>query len=261
MKKIITLLLISIFLLISCDKKKVEEEKYLVVGTSPAFPPFEYMRDGEIVGFDIGLAEEIAKAQGKTLIVKSIIFDNLIQSLQYGEIDIILSGMTITDNRLAQVDFSNPYYEASQVIVVRKDDLDSFYDMRSLADIISNKTVGVELGSTSLAMTKEIVVAQNIESSNIVSENLHTSELVVMELLDGNVDAVLLDKEPAKAFMQKHDNIVELPITFKKEYYGVAVRKGDTEMLNSINKIINEMVASGVYNRLVQHYINEYRAN
>ncbi len=251
MKKIIVLLLISIFAL-SCGGKK--ETEYLVMGTNPTFPPFEYVggtTGTEVMGFDIELGKKIAEKMGKTLKIEDMDFDALIPALQSGKIDMVLSGMTITEERKKNVNFSTPYYEASQVVLIRKDDRSAFDNITTAKELGAEKILGAQFGTTGS------IVAGEIATKDIVTE-LKSCELVVMELVNGKVDAVIIDKEPAKAFMSKNNTLALLPIDFEAEYYGAAVRKDSDDLLKSINATINELVSSGEYNRLVEQQITSY---
>ncbi len=250
MKKIFLLLMLSVFIF-ACGKK--EDSIYLTMGTNATFPPFEYIggsSGNEVMGFDIELAKIIAEKLGKTLKIEDIDFDALIPALQSGKIDMILSGMTITEERRANVAFSNPYYEASQVVLIRTDDT-TFGDIKTKEDLGANKVLAAQFGTTGS------IVANEIATKDIVAE-LKSCELVVMELLNGKIDAVIIDKEPAKAFVSRHDNLSVLPINFDAEHYGIAVKKDNTELVNEINKILNELLVSGEYNRLVENHINAY---
>lgn len=248
MKKILVLLLMSIFLL-ACSEKK--ESNTLVMGTNPTFPPFEYtggVRGDKIVGFDVEIAKIIAKNYGKTLVIEDMDFDGLIPALQNGRIDMVISGMTITEERRQNVDFSDSYYEASQVVLIRKDD-DSFADIKTAEELGAQKSLGAQFGTTGSIIASDI-------SENVIE--LKSCELVVMELMNKKVDAAVIDKEPAKAFMSKNENLELLPIEFEAEYYGIAVKKGNVELLKVINSTINELVRSGEYNRMVEQHINGY---
>ncbi len=249
MKKIIVLLALAIFVL-SCAKK---ESDFLVMGTNPTFPPFEYTggtTGTDIIGFDIELAKIIAKNYGKTLKIEDMDFDALIPALESGKIDMVISGMTITEDRRKNVDFSNPYYEASQVVLIRADD-NTFDSISTKEELGAQKLLAAQFGTTGS------IIANEIATKDIVTE-LKSCELVVMELANGKVDAVIIDKEPAKAFMSRHSNLVQLPIDFEAEYYGIAVKKGNAALLTSINKTINELISSGEYNSLVEAQINAY---
>ncbi len=250
MKKIAVILMLSM-LIFGCGEKK--DDNFLTMGTNATFPPFEYIggtSGNEVMGFDIELAKIIASKLGRELRIEDIDFDALIPALQSGKIDIVLSGMTITEERRQNVDFSNSYYEASQVVLIRSDDT-TFENIKTKEQLGSNKILAAQFGTTGS------IIANEIATKDIVAE-LKSCELVVMELLNGKVDAVIIDKEPAKAFVSRHDNLTVLPINFDAEHYGIAVAKGNEKLVSDINGILNELLVSGEYNRLVENHINSY---
>ncbi len=257
MKNVFILLLLSIFIF-SCTKKEEENDGFLILGTAPIFPPFSYRsnpyteNDENITGFDIGLATEIANRRGKKLKIKTMYFDELIPALQNGDVDIVMSAMSITEERKELVDFSITYYEASQVVVIRNDDK-TFDNIRTKEALGENKKLASLLGSTGS------VTANKIAKNNIVSE-LKTWELAIEELLNENVDAIIVDKAPAKIFVTEHPNkLISLSsIEFDTEYYSVAVAKTNRELLASVNDTISKLVNSGDYINMVEKYIDGY---
>lgn len=187
------LALTATLLLAGCGKSN----DILVVGTNAAFPPFEYVggqSGDEIKGFDIELAKRIAKDAGKTLKVENMKFDSLIVALNSGKIDFIASGMTITPERQASVNFSEPYYEATQVLLVNKDN-----DTIHTLDDIKDKHFAVQLGSTADMMSKKYT--QNVTAFNTGFE-------AIMELKNGKVDLVLFDSEPAANYLADRKSVV-----------------------------------------------------
>lgn len=233
-----------------------KEDNYIIMGTNATFPPFEYIggKDGtDVVGFDVAIAMAIAKNLGKELKIEDMDFDALVPALMSGKIDFAVSGMTITDERKKNVDFSKPYYEAAQMVLIRKDD-NSFSDITTKEKLGAEKKLGAQLGTTGS------LVAMEIAGKNPVSE-LKSYELVVMELKNKKIDAIVIDREPAKAFMSKNDDIIELPMDFDAEFYGVAIKKGNTNLLNSVNETIDNLVASGEYDQYIKDYIQSYSAN
>ncbi len=250
--KRIFILLLSLMFSFSCSSKK-QNNTTITMGTSPAFPPFEYIvGEEEIVGFDVELAKEIAQELNKSLVIKNINFSDLIAALENGEIDMIISGMTVTDERKKHINFSIPYYEASLVVLRRADD-NTFADIKTLEELGESKSIAAQLGTTCST------IAHEISKASPVAE-LKSCELIIEELLNKNVDTVIIDKEPAKSFMSKHNNLSILPIKFDIEHYAVGVKKGNDELLNSINKTISELINSGKYIKFVDEHINSYSA-
>lgn len=234
------LTLTATLLLAGCGKS----DDVLVVGTNAAFPPFEYVggqTGDEIKGFDIDLAKQIAKDAGKTLKVENMKFDSLIVALNSGKIDFIASGMTITAERQANVNFSEPYYEATQVVLVNKNN-ESIHTLEDIKD----KHFAVQLGTTADIMSKQYT--QNVTAFNTGFE-------AIMELKNAKVDLVLFDSEPAANYLAKNPELKMIKLDFPAEFYGFAVSKQQPELLASINKTLANMKADGQYQALVSAHI------
>ncbi len=248
MKKIFILLLLSVFVF-ACGEK---ESDTLILGTSNIFPPFTYSTATESnVGFDIEVAKIIARDYGKKLQIVNMEFSQLIPALQKGEIDMAMSSMTITTARGQLVDFSTPYYEASQAVLIQKEHLDEFQSIATKEELGQTKNLAAERDSTGAA------AAFAIAGGRYVHED--TFEMVVAELLNRKVDAVIMDKIISMATATQHDVLTIVPtIRFDPEHYGIAVKKGNHKLLASINKTINELVVSGNYKRLEEEYVNKY---
>lgn len=234
------LTLTATLLLAGCGKSN----EVLVVGTNAAFPPFEYVggqSGDEIKGFDIELAKHIAKDAGKTLKIENMNFDSLIVALNSGKIDFIASGMTITPERQASVNFSEPYYEATQVILVNKND-DTIHSL----DDIKGKHFAVQLGSTADMMAKKYT--QQVTAFNTGFE-------AIMELKNAKVDLVLFDSEPAANYLAKNPELKIIKLDFPAEFYGFAVSKQQPELLASINNTLKQLKENGQYQTLVSTHI------
>ncbi|GIU32703.1 basic amino acid ABC transporter substrate-binding protein [Shewanella schlegeliana] len=227
-------------MLTGCGKS----DDVLVVGTNASFPPFEYVGGAsgdEIMGFDIDLAQQIAKDAGKTLKIENMNFDSLIVALNAGKVDFIASGMTITPERQASVNFSEPYYEATQMVLVNKDN----NSINSLDDL-KDKHIAVQLGSTGDIMAKSY--SQQVTAFNSGFE-------AVMELKNAKVDLVLFDSEPAISFLEKNPQLKMVELDFSPEFYGFAVAKDKVELLNSINTSLSTMKQNGGYDALVSKHM------
>ncbi len=254
MKKILALLL-PLVLIFSCAKKDVDQD-VLTLATHDVFPPFVY-RGGEtgndILGFDIALAEQIAKDMGKKLNIIVMDFDNLINSVQIGEVDMAICAITITEARKRAVNFSTPYYKTTLSVVVKKEDLPLFEDIYTKEELGASKRLAAERGTTGYDVAKDIVLGNHVVSDSSI-------QFVFMELLSGNVDAVIIDRDTAKAFVSKYENLTTIDIEFENEYYGVAIGKDNDEILQSANKTIDNLINSGRYIELIQEHINSYMA-
>ncbi len=251
MKKSIIILLVSI-LILSCSNENKEKE-VLVFGTAPIFPPFIYLNEtgDELLGFDMALANKIAQTRDSILQIEIMDFDQLIPALQNGEIDIAICGMTITDARKELINFSLSYYEASQVALVRKDNIDSFRTIMTKEELGVSKKIASLLGSTGG------IIANNIAIEHPVLK-LKSWDLAVDELLSENIDVVILDRGIARIFLSTRENLHILPIQFETEHYGVAISKENRELLASVNDTISRMINSGEYIQLVESHINNY---
>lgn len=222
--------------------------KTLKVGTSPDFPPFEYVaQNGSIVGFDIDLIRLLAKKIGYDDIeIVSMDFDSLIQGLKQGKFDVIAAGMTITPEREKEVSFTKPYWNANQAILVRKN---SVFKPKSLDELVG-KTIGVQTGTTGEYYVEDYV---NKTGANIEVKTYSSYVLAVQDLVNGRIDAVVVDTPVAKMFEKQYPVVVS-GIIETGEQYGFAVRKEDTQLLNALNKALEEVMNSPDWGKLVGKY-------
>ncbi len=219
------------------------DNKYIVMGTNAEFEPFEYREGSEIVGFDVEISKAIAAKAGKELKIEDMEFGTLIVGLNNKQMDFIAAGMSVTEDRKTQVDFSEPYFTSKQMIIVKSDD-----GSIQTADDLVGKKVGVQLGTTGdlfVSGTDGVEVIQ-----------FDKAPLAVMELKNGKVDAVVIDAEPAKRLVEGQDDIKVLDVPFTEEEYAIAVRKGDTELLNLINSVIAELKENGEYDRIFKQFFD-----
>uniref|UniRef100_A0A832IKD7 Basic amino acid ABC transporter substrate-binding protein n=2 Tax=Fervidobacterium pennivorans TaxID=93466 RepID=A0A832IKD7_FERPE len=222
---------------------QIKKRGKLIVGTEPTFPPFEFVDEkNQVVGFDIDIANELAKRLGVKLEVVNLPFDSLIRALLQGKIDLIIAGMTITEERAKVVDFSKPYFEANQAIVVRKD---GKFEPKKLEELVGKK-VAVQLGTTG-----DLVVSE-IDGIQVVRFQKFTDAF--LELQNGRVDAVVLDEAPAKAYVKKFPKFLISAVIDTGETYGIAVKKGNKELLNFVNQTLDILKGSGTYNKLIQKW-------
>lgn len=216
--------------------------KKLYVGTNAEFEPFEYLKDGKIVGFDIDLIEEVGKLIGKEIEIKNLAFDGLLPALQSKKIDLVIAGMTATDDRKKFVNFSDTYYSSEQMIMLNTE---TDIDVKSFDDL-SGKQVGVVLG-----FTGDIAVSK-IEGAKVVRFN-GTGE-AVMALKSKRVDVIVLDAEPAKKYAAQNKEMAIKETEVAKEEYAIALRKDDNELLEEINKALTTLKENGKYEELMKKY-------
>lgn len=229
----IFIMIVFISTLTACGKK---DRGTLTFGTSAEFPPFEFETDDGIIdqydGIDIAIAKMIAEEDDMTAAIVNMEFESLLEALQNDQVDAVIAGMTVSDQRLEEADFSIPYYTATQVMIV-KEDSDVF-----IASDMKDKKICVIQGYT----------GENcISSMGYPYESYESGTAAVAELVNGNCDVVVIDSATAKKYVQ--DNIglkiVEDPKAFEPEEYAIAVKKGNTELLDMINNIIETRLADG----------------
>jgi len=222
---------------------EIKKRGKLIVGTEPTFPPFEFVDEkNQVVGFDMDIANELAKRLGVKLEIVNLPFDSLIPALLQGKIDLIIAGMTITEERAKVVDFSKPYFEANQAIVVRKD---GKFEPKKLEELVGKK-VAVQLGTTGDLVVSEINGVQVVRFQKFTD--------AFLELQNGRVDAVVLDEAPAKAYVKKFSKFLISTVVDTGETYGIAVKKGNKELLNFVNQTLDILKSSGTYNKLIQKW-------
>lgn len=232
-------------LLAACSRK--DTTKYLVMGTNAEFPPFETRggADGsEVVGFDVEVAKAIAAKVGLPLKVEDMKFDSLLPALDAGKVDLVLAGMTITPERAQNVDFSAPYYKATQVVLIRKGD-----PVPAAKEDLKGRTIAVQLGTTGDGAAVEITGQENVRQFTSTMD-------AVVELMNSKVDFVIIDEQPAVQFQKKNANDLELVrLAFDDEFYGVAVKKGNAALLAKVNEALAEIAADGRYDQAVDQWM------
>jgi len=234
----------KIFILVFLFNLSLYGAEKLYVGTEAEFEPFEYMQDGKVVGFDIDLITEISKLIGRDIQIDAMKFDGLLPALQAKKIDIIIAGMTVTEERKNFVNFSDTYYTSEQMIVLNKE---GNTEIKSFKDL-PRKSVGVVLGYTA-----DIIVSE-IEGVNINRYNA-TSE-AIMALKAKKIDAIVFDSEPAKKYSSKNPELLVLTTDAAKEEYAIALRKEDTQLLEEINKALATLKTNGKYDELMKKYFD-----
>lgn len=215
----------------------------LVMATNAEFPPYEFREGGEIVGIDVEIAAAIAAHMGMEFEVEDIAFDSIIPSVQSGKADFGAAGMTVTEDRKQSVDFSDSYATATQVIIVKDENTEI-----TTPDDLEGKTIGVQLGTTGDIYASDIADA-TVEQYNKGFE-------AVQSLLQNKIDAVIIDGEPAKVFVEQNEGLKILDEAFTVEEYAICVKKGNTELLEDINEAIAELKEFGALQEIVDSYIS-----
>jgi polar amino acid transport system substrate-binding protein len=239
---------LSVSMLAGCGS--TNESETLIMGTNAAFPPFEYTTSNGLVGdydgIDVAIAQKIAESMDKTLVIEDMDFDGLVASVKSGKVDMVIAGMTATEERAQNVDFSDTYFTASQVMVVSPDN----EDITKAEDLKNDKTVGVVLGYTGDGIVTDALA---IPEEKITRANRAID--IVQDVKNNKLDAVVVDSATGKALAEKNGlKVVEDPSVFDTEEYAIAVKKGNTELLDQINKVLDEMKKSGEIDELAEQY-------
>ena len=241
MKKFVKSLLMGV-LVLSLSVSAMAKDK-IFVGTNAEFPPFEYLDKGEVTGFDIELVNELGKVMDADVKVLDMSFDGLLPALQMKKVDLVIAGMTATEERKKTVSFTQPYYTASQVIIVKEgnNSIKSFDDLKG-------KKVAVMLGFTGDTIVSEI------EGVNV--ERFNAAYAGIMALQADKVEAVVLDSEPAKNYVKQNPGLVLAEADAEQEEYAIALRKNDKALLEKVEKALAELKANGTYDALIKKYFN-----
>lgn len=234
MKKLF-LIVCCLLALTGCQKNKNE----IVMVTEAGFAPYEYYESGKIVGVDIDIANEIATHLGKKLVIKDIAFDSIINELNSGKADFAAAGMSITEERLEEVDFSLEYVVSNQIVMARKGSKINLNNLDGLK-------LAVQLGSVA-----DTYATKNYKKSTITQQKKYLS--MVEDLKSGKVDAIIMDNLPAKEIIKANDNLQILDGYLFSDSYGIAVKKGNTELLNSINQVLEKLMKE---KKIEQYVIN-----
>lgn len=253
MKKLISTLLIAacVFSLAACGSKKEETESKeesgkesdtLVMATNAEFPPYEYYEGDEVVGIDAEIAQAIADELGMTLKIEDMAFDSIIPAVTSGKADFGAAGMTVTEDRKKNVDFTDTYATATQVIIVKEDS-----DIAGPDDLVGKK-IGVQLGTTG------DIYAGDIEDAEV--EQYNKGFEAVQALTQGKIDAVVIDGEPAKEFVAQAEGLKILDEAFTEEEYAIAVAKGNDDLREKINDALAKLKESGKIDEIVAKYIS-----
>lgn len=214
----------------------------LIMGTNAEFPPYEYYENNEIVGIDAEIAKAIADKLGMELQIEDMAFDAIVPSVTSGKVDFGAAGMTVTPERLQSVDFTVTYANSNQVAIVQNES-----EIASSEDL-KGKIIGVQLGTTGDALATEIEGA-TVERYNKGLE-------AVQSLKQGKIDAVVIDQATAEAFAKNTDGIKLLEEKMSEEEYAIALKKGNTELLEKMNGAIEELKSDGTIDEIVAKYMD-----
>ena len=216
----------------------------LRMGTNATFPPYEFVGDdGNVQGIDADIAAAVADKLGMKLEITDMEFDSLIPALQSDTIDMALAGMTVTPERQESVDFSDSYAKGVQVIIVKDGS-----DIAS-PDDLEGKSIGVQTGTTGDIYCTDDYGQENVKQFN-------NGPLAVAALVNGQIDCVVIDQEPAKNYVAANSGLKILDTAYADEDYAIAIKKGNTELLDKVNGALKELQDDGTVQSIVDKYIS-----
>ncbi|HZJ78607.1 MAG TPA: basic amino acid ABC transporter substrate-binding protein [Clostridia bacterium] len=219
----------------------------LVVGTNAEFPPFEFLGDdGKPDGFDMALMKEIGKILDVEITIENMEFKSLLGAMG-NRIDVIAAAMTVKEERLLAVDFSDSYYTATQYVIAQKD---SELAIESIDDLAGMK-IGVQEGTTG-----DFIATDDIENSKV--SRFKKGVDAVIDLRNGKIDVVIIDSNPSMEYVSLYNDIeIIAKDIFEPEYYAIALPKGDTVLADAINNALKTLKDNGKYDELIEMYINK----
>lgn len=208
----------------------------LVMATNAEFAPYEFKEEGEIVGFDVDMMRAVCDILGKELVIDDMAFDSVIAAVDSGKADVGVAGMTVTEDRLKNVNFTDSYTQASQVIIVRGVSVD-----------LTGKTIGVQMGTTGMTY------AEGVEGATV--EKYNKGADAIEALKQGKVDFVLIDSSPAKYFVSKNPDLSIAPKPFAIEKYACAIKKGNDELTQQVNDALAQLRENGTLTSIEQNWL------
>ena len=229
-------------LMTGCEEK--EQTTTYVVAMEATFPPYEFYKGDEIVGIDVDILNEIGHRKGVRFKLEDMAFDSIITAVQTGKVDLVVSGLTVTEDRKRMVDFTRSYSGAKQVVIAPKNAPE--YTREQLATI----RVGVQHGSSG-----DMYVTDNI----CEPERFTNGALAVSAMNAGKLDAVVLDNAPAENHVAGSPDLTIQPHALVEEEYAMALRKGNTQLLNMLNAALNEMEADGTLKAIIDRHMRDNR--
>ena len=247
MKKLIALILSALLLLsmAACsggsDGMTIEKGK-LIMSTNAEFPPYEMTTDdGGFAGIDIEIAEAIAEKLGLELVIDDMDFNAALLAVQQGKSDMVMAGVTVDPDRQKVMDFSNSYATGVQVIIVKE-------DSNVTADTLGDFMIGTQKGTTS-----DIYCSDDFGAEHVTTYD--SSITAVQALINGQVDCVVVDNAPAQELVKANPGLKILETEYITENYAIGFNKGNTELVEAVNKALAELTADGTIQKIIDKYI------
>ncbi len=225
------------------------EEGKLHMSTNAAFPPYEMTTDdGGFEGIDVEVAQAIAGKLGLELVVDDMGFDAALLAAQNGQSDMVMAGVTVNEERLAVMDFSDSYATGVQVVIVKEES-----PIQTLDDLDSAEMIGTQAGTTGYIYASDTPENGGYGEDHVTA--YETGALAVQALVNGQVDAVVIDNEPAKSFVAANEGLKILDTEFAVEDYAIGFAKGNSALLDAVNAAMADLKADGTFQGIVDKYI------
>ncbi len=223
-------------------KGKALKDGVLDLATNATFPPYEFYEGTEIVGIDPDIAKAIADYLGYEFKIYDMEFSNIIASIESGKVDGGIAGMTVSEERLASVNFSDSYATGIQAVIVPQDS-----NIQKIEDL-KGKKIGTQFGTTGDQYAQDDFGKEFVQSFDKAAD-------AVVAMLAGNIDCVLIDNEPAKYFVNQNDKLRLLDTEYLVEDYAIAIAKDNPELLTEINQALEALKADGTLQKIIDKYI------
>ena len=222
----------------------------LTMSTNASFPPYEMVADdGSFEGIDIEVAGAIAEKLGLELQVDDMGFDAALQAAQTGKSDMVMAGVTITEERQAVMDFSNSYANGVQVVIVKEDS-----PIQTVDDLANANMIGCQMGTTGYTFCSDTPENGGFGEDHVTPYD--DGAAAVQALMNGQIDAVVIDNKPAQEYVAANPGLKILDGEFTNEDYAIGVAKGNTALLDAINGALEELTADGTIQSIVDKYIS-----
>lgn len=241
-KRIIALALALTFCLAltACGGKK--DDNKLVMATNASFPPYEYVEGGNFAGIDVEIAQAIADKLGMELDIQDVDFGSIIAGVQTGKYDMGMAGMTVTDERLEQVNFTSTYATGIQSVIVKKKG-----DIKSIDDLKGAK-IGVQESTTG-----DIYATDDYGADNVIEYKVGND--AVQALKTGKVDAVIIDNQPALSYVKDNKGLKILKTPYVEEKYAICIAKENEDLLKKVNDALEVLIKDGTVQKILDKYI------
>lgn len=235
------IMLMSALLLVGCSSKK----DTIIVGTEAGFAPYEYMKGNEVVGIDMDIAKEIADYLGKELVIKNMEFEGALAAVESGTVDFVAAGVSVDEERALRMDFSIDYVNSTEVVVVNKEN-----PMVADLDDLDGKIIGVQQGNIADFWVEENISAKEIKRYSRFGQ-------ATEDLKNGKIDCIVMDQFPAEDMVAANPELTILDGVLFEDKYAIAVKKGNKDLLDDINTVIEQLKKDGKIEQFTADHTNQ----